>query len=174
MKSEVKETILAIILAVAVVAMRFLPHPVNFSGTLALMIYVGHVGRRQKILWALAPLMILGSDYLLGFYDGISMVYAGYAFALLAGVLISRGRFVSFLFSGLLSSAVFFGLSNYGVWSFTNMYAHDQMGLVQCFVMALPFFHYTVISTVGGLAVMLALRTLVMRKSTAEAPARAF
>jgi ammonia channel protein AmtB len=160
-----REFILTLLITLAVIGLRFLPHPVNFSGTLALMIYAGRSGRNQRLLWILTPLLVLASDYFLGMYDGISMVYAAYAFCLISGMLIARGRFISFFFSGLISSAVFFVLSNYGVWNFTSLYPHDQMGLLQCYVMALPFFHNTVVSTMGGLAFMLGLRALVLRRS---------
>ncbi len=156
-----RDALLAILLILVVVGFRFLPHPANFSPTLALLIYVGFVGRSSRALWLIGPALILVSDLLIGTYDGISMVYLSYAICLAVGAIISRARVAPLFLAGLSGSVLFFALSNFGVWQFTNLYPHDQLGLVQCYVMALPFFHYTVFSTVGGLAAMFAARTAV-------------
>ncbi len=152
--------ILALIFTCLVVGLRFLPHPVNFSPTLALMIYLGFVGRENRWLWLVGPLMIFASDLALGLYDGISFVYLSYALSLAAGFIIGRGRAVQFGLAAVYSSVIFFTLSNLGVWQFTKMYPHDQAGLVQCFVMALPFFHNTLFSTLAGVTVMITAHRL--------------
>ena len=48
---------------------------------------------------------------------------------------------------GALSGAcIFFILTNFGVWS-SGYYGYDLNGLVICYVAALPFFGYTILST---------------------------
>ena len=43
----------------------------------------------------------------------------------------------------LASSLIFFVLSNLGVWLFGNMYTLNLEGLIQCYVMAIPFNKFT-------------------------------
>jgi len=44
----------------------------------------------------------------------------------------------------LSSSLLFFATTNFAVWAFSGMYAHDLHGLVHCYVAALPFLGNTV------------------------------
>ena len=58
------------------------------------------------------------------------------------------------LFSGLISSIVFFVITNFGVWAISGMYEKNFSGLVQSYFMAIPFFHNTLISTLLYLFVL--------------------
>jgi hypothetical protein len=165
-----REALFSVALCVLVVGARFLPHVANFSPALSLLMYVGFIGRqksesgrRSLWLWVLGPAMLFASDLAIGIYDGMGFVYASYGLCLLAGAMMTQARLGSLLFAGLLNSVLFFALSNYGVWQSTHLYTHDDMGLLQCYVMALPFFHQTVISTLGGLLGMFSLRRLLRR-----------
>ena len=44
----------------------------------------------------------------------------------------------------LSSSLLFFATTNFAVWAFSGMYPKDVAGLVQCFVLALPFLHNSI------------------------------
>jgi hypothetical protein len=44
----------------------------------------------------------------------------------------------------LSSSLLFYATTNFAVWAFSGMYAHDLHGLVLCYVAALPFLWNTV------------------------------
>ena len=50
--------------------------------------------------------------------------------------------------AGLVASAGFFVLTNFGVWAFGDgaIYPHTPAGLVDCYVRALPFFRNTLVS----------------------------
>ena len=43
---------------------------------------------------------------------------------------------------------IFFMCSNFGVWVFSEFYTKDLEGLLQCYVLAIPFFTNTIISTI--------------------------
>lgn len=50
-------------------------------------------------------------------------------------------------FSGaLLSAVIFYFVTNFGVWA-TGLYDNSINGLVTSYILALPFFGYTIIST---------------------------
>ena len=54
---------------------------------------------------------------------------------------------ILFRISGALLGAIFFFiLTNFGVW-IGGMYGYNLQGLVNCYLLALPFFAYTFIST---------------------------
>ena len=52
---------------------------------------------------------------------------------------------------GIIASLIFFGWTNFGVWAMWNMYPHTLSGLIQCFVMALPFLK---MSLIGNLIIV--------------------
>ena len=56
-------------------------------------------------------------------------------------------NFLSRLALLFLSSIIFFMCSNFGVWVFSEFYTKDLEGLLQCYVLAIPFFTNTIIST---------------------------
>ena len=55
-----------------------------------------------------------------------------------------RRRAPLVLGAALAASVLFFVLSNFGVWATDTLYPRTFDGLVTCYVMAIPFFDYTV------------------------------
>ena len=51
------------------------------------------------------------------------------------------------IFGPLLGAIIFFIITNFGVW-IQGYYGYSMEGLIACYIMAIPFFHYTVISTI--------------------------
>ena len=49
---------------------------------------------------------------------------------------------------------IFFIVTNFSVWLGDNLYPLNLNGLIQCYVMAIPFFHNTLISTFIFLAIL--------------------
>ena len=56
----------------------------------------------------------------------------------------------------ILSSVIFFVITNFTVWLFSGYYPKTYEGLVLCYTMAIPFFRNTILSTLlyTGLFVM--------------------
>jgi hypothetical protein len=67
--------------------------------------------------------------------------------------------------AALSSSMVFFVFSNLGVWLFAGLYPLTWAGLVECYVLAIPFFTNTLTSTVLGSAVLFGAHSLVILRS---------
>ena len=44
---------------------------------------------------------------------------------------------------------IFFIISNFGVWFFSNTYSSDLSGLISCYIMGLPFLQNTLFSSVA-------------------------
>ena len=107
--------------------------------------------------------MFLGDLYL-GFHSTMFFTYISLTVAVLLGILIERFKFKEILFTGLASSASFFIITNFGFWSLSGMYEKNFSGLLQSYLMAIPFFHNTLISTFVYLIVFKFLFEIATRK----------
>ena len=132
---------IAIFLALA--ASRFVPHPPNFTSLLALSFYVPAILGR-KFLPALLISFII-TDFIIGFHN---VVFFTWGSVILIGI-ISK-FFLKSIFSrlsgALMGAVIFFLFSNFGVW-INGMYGYSLDGLILCYTMAIPFFSYSLIST---------------------------
>jgi hypothetical protein len=159
-----------IVLILLAAASRLLPHAPNFTPVAALGLFAGAtLGRRASWLVPFGALLL--SDFFLGFYAPVSMLfnYAGFAACLLIGSgLLARRRTVARLGGAALASSVaFFVLSNFGMWA-NGYYPRTLAGLAACYTAALPFFRNTVVSDVLFTAVLFgayaAIRALMPRR----------
>jgi hypothetical protein len=135
--------LLSAILAAA--ALRLVPHPPNFSPIGAMALFSGaYLGRRSLAFVAPFGALLL-SDAILGFYSGMAFQYLSVALIVLIGWLaLSRISVLRLGLAAVASSALFFAVSNLGVWLVSGMYPHTMSGLVACYVAAIPFFQNTV------------------------------
>jgi hypothetical protein len=137
--------ILALISGIAAAAaLRLVPHPPNFSPIDAMALFSGaYLGRRG--LAFVAPLgALLLSDLFLGFYHGMAFVYGAVALVVVIGWWVSSRRTpLRIGGAALVSSVLFFVLTNFGMWLFSGFYPRTLSGLVTCYVAAVPFFQNT-------------------------------
>tara|TARA_B100001121_G_C18644035_1_gene600730 strand:- start:163 stop:654 length:492 start_codon:yes stop_codon:yes gene_type:complete len=150
---------IGIFLALAV--SRFVPHPPNFTSLLALSFYVPAL-LGVKFLPALLLSFII-TDYFIGFH-GITLFTWGSV--LLVG-LISK-YFIENLYKriggALIGAIIFFVVTNFGVWSLGS-YGYSLQGLVTCYTLAIPFFAYSIISTLIFSALIESLYKIRLFKS---------
>jgi hypothetical protein len=135
-------TLISAILAAA--ALRLVPHPPNFSPIDAMALFSGaYLGRRG--LAFVAPLgALLLSDLFLGFYHGMAFVYGTVALIVIIGWWLSSRRTpLRIGAAALASAALFFVLTNLGMWLFSGFYPRTVSGLEACSVAAIPFFQNT-------------------------------
>lgn len=137
-----------ILLAVAVIVLaasaRLVDHPFNFTPIAAMSIFAGcYLGKKWGIVLPLAAMLV--SDYSIGFYDAPVMisVYLAFALSYFIGRAISGKKWQYVPAAALLSSILFFLITNFAVWAFFDWYPHTLQGLVSNFVLALPFFRNT-------------------------------
>jgi len=121
---------------------RLLPHPPNFAPIAAIAIFGGiYLPKRFAILAPLAAMFL--SDLVIGFYAWPIMlsVYSSFALSGLIGLWIRRQKNIRRIIGGtLLSSILFFLITNWAVWAFGMMYPHNLLGLLESYTLALPFF----------------------------------
>lgn len=145
-----------LILSVLCVLWRWMPHAPNFSPVLALAYVAGALKLPKSFSITAVFLVMLVSDALLGFHSQMAAVYFSMALCVFLGMKFpfrgfrSAGRTILGLTS---ASVVFFFVSNLGVWIFEGLYPLSLAGLVECYVMAIPFFANTLTSSFlfGGL-----------------------
>jgi len=157
------EMVVALALVFVAILTRFVPHAPNFSPTLAIALFAGAMFTGQRLAYSAPMAMILLSDWALGFYPGIFFVYLAYVLTIALGTFLKKRQIFLITLAGMASSMVFFVTSNFGVWLRGGIYEHTWQGLTQCFMLAIPFFHNTLISTMLGLAVLFGLYELAVR-----------
>ena len=118
---------------------RFLPHPPNFTpiAAIALLSSKGFVNRWVAFLIPIVSLFI--SDLFLGLHTTIPFVYGSFILIALLGRYVKKINILTVL----LSSSIFFLVTNLGVWLLH--YPLSVEGIFQCYILALPFFLNTVI-----------------------------
>jgi hypothetical protein len=130
---------------VAAAALRLAPHPPNFTPIGAMALFSGaYLGR--KVLAFVAPLgALLVSDLVLGFYHGQATVYFSVALIVMIGMAtLTRRTALRIGAAALLSSILFFVVTNLGMWAFSGIYPRTATGLEACFIAAIPFFQNTI------------------------------
>ena len=136
-----RESILVLFVLLAVV-LRLIPHPPNFAPITALALFSG-ISFSNKYVGMLIPLTVMIiSDVFLGFYSITPWVYGSFILINLYGVYCKQVNLKNIL----VSSLIFFIVSNFGVWMLG--YPKTLEGFVACFVMAIPFFTYSIVGDV--------------------------
>ena len=135
---------------------RFLPHPPNMTPVVAISVLSVAFFDRKDFQFGFPILIMLLTDTVIGFHRLVPFVYGGIALGGVAGYMMKHNRSFSRMFAAsLLSSIVFFVVSNFGVWLLGG-YPNTLLGLSTCYIAALPFFHNTLIATVSTVVLVFA------------------
>jgi len=139
--------IVFIILIILGAVFRLLPHPWNFTPIAAIALFSG-VYLGEKYAFFTPVLAMLFSDVFLGFYEWKLMlaVYGSLVLVGFIGLLIKKHKNMKTILAGsLFASVLFFLITNFAVWQFTAWYPKTFSGMVQCYILALPFFRNTLL-----------------------------
>jgi hypothetical protein len=148
MKERRVQLIIALCLIIMGVSLRLLPHPANFAPVTAIAIFGGAVLPRKLALWVPLLAMIV-SDAVIGFYSTMYITWGCFALIALASSLwLKKPTLIKGGIVTLCSSLFFYVATNFAVWVSSGMYPHTWSGLVNCYVMAVPFFRNTLLSDV--------------------------
>ena len=135
-------------MTILLIASRLIAYIPNFTPTIALVIFTGYfIKNRYTVL-----LIILVSQGISDFYIGLheSMFFVYFSFLLIAFIsplVIKKLNLSSVITASLIGPAIFFIISNFGVWYSMNIYSNDMGGLIECYLAGVPFFDETLIST---------------------------
>ena len=159
---------LVILLVVFGFVLRLIPHPPNFAPLGASAVFAG----RTLPAWAavlavlsghaLSNLVLARTEHHAVFSDQTPFVWLALCGQLWLGRAL-RARRGGALTAAALGSALFFVVSNFGVWS-SGMYGPTASGLLACYVAAIPFYPATLGSDLLYTAALcLAYRPLASR-----------
>jgi hypothetical protein len=139
---------LGIFLALSV--SRFIPHPPNFTSLIALSFYVPAILGLKFLPIVLISFII--TDLFIGFHNTLIFTWGS---VLLIGLISNYFRTSLYLrIAGVIGGAcLFFILTNFGVWTLGS-YGYTLSGLLNCYLLALPFFGNTVISSLICLTII--------------------
>lgn len=140
---------LAIIFVILEIFSRLAPHIPNFSPITAAAIFGGYyINKRFAFIVPFLGLFI--SDYILYpeyvFHSTTIFVYSSFLVSGLIGITLKKLNKPFYILGGtIFASLQFFIITNFGVWLTTNMYPHTLEGLIQCYIMGVPFYRNTLL-----------------------------
>jgi len=128
----------------ALAASRFIPHPPNFTSLLALSFYVPAILGVRFL-----PVIVISffiTDLIIGFH---SVALFTWGSVILIGLLSKffTSNVTTRISGSLIGASLFFLITNFGVWSLGS-FGYTLDGLILCFTLAIPFYGYTIISTI--------------------------
>ena len=150
-----KKEIFPIGLILVLVFARLIPHPPNFTPIIAVAIMSGYFFRNIYLSFAILLISMLLADAFIGFYNNMLFVYLSlFLIAFVFFKISKKINFKNLFIYGFVGSVIFFIISNFGVWALGSpgvydiAYEKNLNGLVECYILAIPFFGNTFLSTV--------------------------
>lgn len=147
---------------------RLMPHPWNFTAIGAMALFGGSYFPSKRLSFVVPLLALLLSDLVLGFHSTMLFVYVPFALTVVTGWSLREGK--SPLRIGtmaLVTSSLFFLISNFGVWMTGGMYPLTGTGLVECYVAAIPFFRNQILGDLFFSGVLFGAAELLRRTAPA-------
>lgn len=131
------------------VSLRLLPHPPNFTPVATIALFGGvYLSRKIALILPISAMMI--SDIFIGSYEISLMVSVYGSFLIMVGIgfwLAHHKKWYTIGGGAVVSAVLFFLVTNFSVWVFTPWYPKTLEGIIQCYILALPFFKNTLFST---------------------------
>ena len=139
-----KNLVISVGIFLSLAASRFIPHPPNFTSLLALSFYVPVLFGLRYIPVLLISFVI--TDLVIGYHSGTHWTWGSVLVIGLMSQYFSKNINLR-LVGSLFGAFIFFLITNFGVW-ISGMYSLTVNGLVECYTLAIPFFTYSLISTI--------------------------
>src|SRR4029453_1250961 len=162
--------IIAVVLIIFAAFSRLIPHPMNFAPVTAIALFSGvYLDKKYAFIIPLAALVI--SDIFLGFYSYVYWVYGTFVLVACIGLWLKKrverssgAKKAGYIFgTTLVSSVVFFIVTNFGVWTSNMFYPMNFKGLIECYTMALPFFRNSLAGDLFYASAMFGIYELISR-----------
>ena len=162
---------LAFLLVTLGIVSRLIPHASQFTAILAVAMFGGmYLPRLQAFIVPIALMLV--TDIILGFHDTMLYTYGSMLVITAIGVFLKEHKSFMNVFSGSVFSALlFFVATNFGAF-LSPLYPHTWAGLQECYIMAVPFFRTTLLSTIGYSLVLYAGYEFLYQRVQGSALAR--
>ncbi|OGW82624.1 MAG: hypothetical protein A3C47_02725 [Omnitrophica bacterium RIFCSPHIGHO2_02_FULL_51_18] len=160
------EQIIGLTLIVAGVASRLLPHAENFTPVMAVAFF-GGVVLSPGIALTIPLIVMIVSDILIGPHDLFFVTWGSFFIISLFGFMVGKNPKWNRVLLGTLGGSLFyFFTTNLAVFVFQSMYPKTWSGLVECFMMAIPFFRNSLLSDLAYTALLFGLFFMAKSFST--------
>ena len=123
---------------------RIMPHPWNFTPLTAMALFAGAQFREKWLAFTILFGALFLSDLLLGLYKSMPVIYGTFAVIVCIGATLQNHRkLLPIASAALISSVLFFVITNFGVWASEHLYPKSWSGLLLCYAAGIPFFQNT-------------------------------
>ncbi len=135
------KTIVIFVAILFAAVMRLVPHWPNFTPVAAMALFGGAYINRKALAFIVPLAAMFFSDLIIGFHSTMLFVYAGVVITVLIGFgLRSRVKAGNVVIASVVSTLVFFLITNFGAWMSGFMpYTKNFAGLIQAYVAGIPF-----------------------------------
>lgn len=137
-KTHKNSIIITLIILVSALT-RLVPHLPNFTPITAIALFGGVYFTNKITAYALPLVIMVLSDFILGFSSITIFVYLAFIVVSFIGTQQKKVSIGSVLLGGLS----FFVITNFGVWLLG--YPKTWTGLAECYTLALPFFRNSIL-----------------------------
>lgn len=154
---------LAISLIIIGILFRFIPHAANFTPVAAIAIFAGvYLNKKQALVVPLLLMVI--SDIFLGMHNVVAFTWGSFILVTLLGFWARNHKtFLGIVSASVVSSVLFYVITNFGVWAM-GWYPQTAKGLLDCYILGLPFLRIFTVSTLLYTAVFFGAYELIARR----------
>jgi hypothetical protein len=147
-----KNLVNPLVIIVFAVVLRLLPHPPNIAPIAAMALFGGtYLNKKYALIVPLVAMFI--SDLFLGFYPAMPYIYGSFLLTGFIGIWLRKHKsFSTIILASLVSSTLFFLITNFGFFLSNDLYPKTFAGQMEAYVMALPFFRNTLLGDLGFVA----------------------
>jgi len=142
MKEKNKKILFITLFIIVAALMRLIPHPPNFVPITAIAIFAGVKFNNITLAYIVPVSIMLISDFFIGFSSISLFVYLAFILITSYSYLIKKYSIINIL----LSSIIFFIITNFGVWVLPGGYPNNIEGLILCYTAAIPFFTNSILA----------------------------
>ncbi len=172
---------LALLLVVLGVVLRLLPHPWNLTPIGAIALFSGAAFDRKRWSFAIPIAAMFIGDVLMeittgyGLHSLMPVVYGSFAASVVIGLLIRarRGSAKAVAGAAVVSSVLFYVVTNFAMWTISTVYPKTMAGLIACYVAGIPYFGTQLAGDLLYSALLFGTFVQLERRLTRFAPAPA-
>lgn len=153
---------LALSLVVIGILLRVISHAPNFTPVAAIALFGGaYLNKKQSL--AVPLILMVASDLFLGLHNTVIFTWGSFILITVLGYAIKKKiSALRIAAMSLVSSLLFYVITNFGVW-LMGWYPPTLQGLINCYVMALPFLRDFTLATVLYATVFFGAYELIAR-----------
>ena len=136
---------------------RIIPHPPNFTPILATAIFTPYIIKDKWIAISIPLLAMFIADLVIGFHPYMLWVYGAIGLSTLISnwSMKFNKKYMQLAIMTVVSSILFFVITNFAVWTIWDYYPKTIDGLIICYIKAIPFFQNTLLGTIIYTAIII-------------------